>query len=250
MNKIVPIGILIYFLFGSSFLLIKKVEQPKEPIIQIKLAHLVKDRVLQLDSVKYTNSLGQVFTISKFKYYISNIHLNSSKLPKKEGFNAYLIDEEDSASKNIFLKNSEPGKYQSISFLIGIDSFHNTSGAQSGALDAINGMFWAWNTGYIFLKLEGTTPESANPMHVLEWHIGGYQEPTNCIRQCTLNFKEPLLIKANQLVTIRLKVAIDKLMNNPNALDLKKYATVTGPENANLIAANYANMFEVQIEKK
>jgi hypothetical protein len=109
MNKIVPIGILIYFLFGSSFLLIKKVEQPKEPIIQIKLAHLVKDRVLQLDSVKYINSLGQVFTISKFKYYISNIHLNSSKLPKKEGFNAYLIDEEDSASKNIFLKMGEEG---------------------------------------------------------------------------------------------------------------------------------------------
>jgi hypothetical protein len=86
-------------------------------------------------------------------------------------------------------------------------------------------------------------------MHVFEWHIGGYQEPTNCIRQCTLNFKEPLILKANQSVNILVKVAIDKLMNQPNALDLKKYATVTGPENAVLIATNYKDMFEVQIAK-
>ena len=43
-------------------------------------------------------------------------------------------------------------KYDSVGFLLGVDSAGNTSGAQTGALDPLNDMFWTWNTGYVMEK--------------------------------------------------------------------------------------------------
>ena len=50
------------------------------------------------------------------------------------------------------------GNYNSLSFLLGVDSMHNVSGAQTGALDPANDMFWTWNSGYVMAKMEGASP--------------------------------------------------------------------------------------------
>ena len=47
------------------------------------------------------------------------------------------------------------GEYTKVNYTIGVDAARNTEGAQDGALDLVNGMFWSWNTGYIFMKMEG-----------------------------------------------------------------------------------------------
>ena len=71
--------------------------------------------------------------------------------------------------------------------------------AQTDALDPVNAMFWAWNTGYIFLKLEGRSSFSKLPGNIFEYHIGGYKSPSNCIRTISLNFERPLQIENNKL---------------------------------------------------
>jgi len=60
---------------------------------------------LKLDSATYKNELGQSYTVSKFKYYISNIRLcrqGTTDTTKVDSY--YLINEEDPASKEIVLK--------------------------------------------------------------------------------------------------------------------------------------------------
>ncbi|MGZ4061011.1 MAG: MbnP family protein, partial [Bacteroidia bacterium] len=155
----------------------------------IDLTNYVGNDLLQLDTVNYKNDLGQLFTISKFKYYISNIHLIKSDGKEFISPDYFLVNEEEEQSKKIIL-NLSAAEYSSINFIIGVDSVHNCSGAQSGALDPANAMFWAWNSGYIFLKLEGKAPESKSPGHIFEYHIGGYKNPTNCIRTVSLNFNK------------------------------------------------------------
>ena len=84
----------------------------------------------------------------------------------------HLVDAADTASWIVSIPHSSPPY-----FLLGVDSLTNVSGAFGGDLDPIKGMYWAWNSGYINLKLEGTSPASPYPSHGFELHLGGYLPP-------------------------------------------------------------------------
>ncbi len=205
---------------------------------------------LKLDSATYKNKLGQTYTVSKFKYYISNIRLcrkgNSSHLDTTVVDGYYLINEEDPASKEIVLKGLPDGKYSSITFTIGVDSLHNCSGAQTGALDPVNAMFWAWNTGYIFLKMEGKSPVSTSPGNLLEFHIGGYRTPYNCIRTITLNMNSVFPLADDVTVSVEIKADLAELFKTPTSIDFSKLSSVTDFHNATTIADNYKDMFSIK----
>ena len=213
----------------------------------IDFNNYVGSDLLKLDSAIYKNDLEQSFTVTNFKYYIGNIHLKRSD-GKEFISNAYfLINEEDQQSKNIQLNDIPDGEYTSIGFVLGVDSLHNCSGAQSGALDPINGMFWAWNTGYIFLKLEGKSPASNSPGKIFEFHIGGYKEPSNCIKNVSLDFKnEKLNIESDKITSIELKADASEVLKSPVTIDLSKLSAVTDFHNATTIANNYSDMFSIQ----
>jgi hypothetical protein len=134
----------------------------------LQLKHVVNGSPMILGN-NYLNAAGDTFSISMFKYYISNISLDDVQVP-----GCYLVSEDSAASKVIPLPK---GHFKRLSFMIGVDSLLNCSGAQGGALDPIYGMFWTWNTGYIMAKLEGTSPSSVLPGHRIEFHIGGYRAP-------------------------------------------------------------------------
>ena len=118
-------------------------------------------------------------------------------------------------------------------------------GVQSGALDPVNGMFWAWNTGYIFLKLEGNSSYSKSPAGIFEFHIGGYKQPSNAIRKVDLNLSiRPLNIAAKTSV-IDIKVNAAEVLKTPTTIDFSVLSSVTTPQYATTIANNYADMFSI-----
>ena len=205
--------------------------------------HYIKDRIVQFDTVNYINELGQLYTITKFKYYIGNISLISKNGITAINKDYFLIKEEDSLSKVLHINNIPADNYTGIQFTLGVDSADNCSGAQSGALDPVNGMFWAWNTGYIFLKLEGKSPQSSSTGNMLEYHIGGYKRPHNCIRQIILNFNVQSDFKEDK--EIHIKVDIAEMFKSRQIIDFTKISSVTDFHNATLIADNYMDMFSV-----
>jgi hypothetical protein len=211
--------------------------------LSIHFNHFVGNTPLSLDTVQYKNELGQPFTITKFKYYISNIHLRKTDGSLVSIDKYFLINEDEPDSKNITLTDIPTTQFTGLDFIIGVDSLHNCSGAQSGALDPVNAMFWAWNTGYIFLKLEGKAAASKSPGHVYEYHIGGYQQPANCIRKVSLNFPRPLTIGTDK--EIELKVDAAEILKTPNTIDFSKLSSVTDFHNATTIADNYVDMFSI-----
>ena len=232
--------ILISIQFGFT-----PISKPDKGKIQINLKHVVGNDLLKLDSIHYKNDLGQDFTISKFKYYVGKIHLTNAKGKDFFSKDYFLINEDEILSKQINLSNIPNGTYTSIHFILGVDSLHNCSGAQSGALDPLNAMFWAWNTGYIFLKLEGNTPFSKSPGGMFEYHIGGYKQPTNCIRQINLDLSlTPLIINSNT-GQVNLKCNAAELLKTPTSIDFSILSSVTDFKNAELIANNYKDMFSI-----
>lgn len=218
----------------------------KNTTVQIQFEHTVYNDVLKLDTAKYFNAVGQPFSITKFKYYIGNIILQNGNGTSYRHRKYYLINEEDEMSKSITLHDIPASDYTGMSITIGIDSIDNCNGVQSGALDPVHGMFWSWNSGYIFLKLEGTSAECSTPMQFFEYHIGGFTADNNCIRTTSLQFVKPAKLKTKTRLSIILETAVDKILNKPNSIDFSVLPTITDRKNAKLMADNYKDVFTVK----
>ena len=212
--------------------------------------------VVQYDSNKlefdqpYVNFFGQTFRVSTFKFYIHGIALintDSGRIFTISADKYFLVDCKDSASARIQIAVL-PFKYNRIAFMVGVDSARNVSGAQTGALDPALGMFWSWNSGYVMAKLEGTSPNSSGPGNRFEYHIGGFQEPDNVIKEVTLLFPFGQSIDLQPGKTTEMTISADVYdwFYNPHdiRLDVVQFIHSPGPL-AKQVSENYSKMFTV-----
>jgi hypothetical protein len=125
------------------------------------------------------------YTIDVLRFYISAVTFSYSDGASTSDFEYYLVDLEDSSSFTLPLPGVDPSGYKYISFTVGTDSLINVSGIMEGDLDPINGMYWAWNSGYINFKVEGTKKKD-DLEHHFEYHLGGYLPPYETARTLTL----------------------------------------------------------------
>lgn len=241
---------LIIVLTCFNCLVYGQIIRKKTTSLIINIEHFVGNQKLKLDSINYTNILGQQFTITKFKYYISNISLTKKNGVEFQTNQVFLIDQEDTLTKTIELNNIPTDEYTAIHFTIGVDSLKNCNGAQTGTLDPINGMFWTWNTGYIFLKLEGRSNSSSATDGLIEYHIGGFKQPINAIRTVSLTFDFPLNLTLNDKKTIEIVADILEILKTPNDIDFNKLPIVTSKENAIMMCENYKDMFKLKAYEK
>lgn len=208
--------------------------------VTISFNHFVGDEIVVLDSGLYKNEIEEFYSMTKLKYYISDIELTTVDGKIVNLNSSFLVDENKKDSKSITLKNCFEGNYTSLSFIVGVDSLHNCSGVQSGALDPVNGMFWEWNTGYIFFKLEGISGSSTMPGSIFEYHIGGFKAPTNCIRKITIPLNQNVTTS-----TINLKVDINKVFNYKKNISIAQLPIVADQENSVLIADQFVQLFSL-----
>ncbi len=247
------ISVFVVALSLSSFLC----EAQKKGRIKIKFENDERDESLFLGS-HYTNSFNEEYTVTKCQYYISNILLKNNHnkiISEKDSY--HLITEErnhlwqnqDSAFNqlNSFSFDVKPGIYESISFLVGVDSIKNVSGAQAGELDPLKGMFWTWSTGYIMFKLEGTSPQSNIIDNKFEYHIGGSNGNNNVLRRVELPLQS-LKIKKGNHAEIVITAHIDKLWQSVNNLKISETPVCTSAgKMAAAIADNYSKIFSIDI---
>ena len=103
--------------------------------IRINFVNLAGTDTLHLGST-YHNSFGEDLSLQKFKYYISNIRF--TEYPSGQIINApetyHLVDQADPSTYSFLLQMPITG-LTGISFLLGVDSTRNVSGAQTGDLD-------------------------------------------------------------------------------------------------------------------
>lgn len=213
--------------------------------LSLSFHHQVGNETLVLDN-SYTTILGETIVVRKFKYYLSNFSITDQSgktflLPA----DYFLVDEADSASKNIIL-NVPTLEIKSIKFLLGVDSIRNVSGIQTGVLDPLLGMFWTWNSGYIMAKLEGTSDSSHIAGQAFTYHIGGFKGETNTNRYITLSL--PQKNKPSNKIHItadinhwfksksEIRIAETPVCHTPGALAVK-------------IADNYSTMFSVNTSR-
>ncbi|GAB4207142.1 MAG: hypothetical protein Fur0023_17700 [Bacteroidia bacterium] len=208
------------------------------------------DSMLVFNNKTYVTANGDSVKISTFKYYISNITLTKTDNSTYTVPNSYyLVNHNASGSMASFTISGIPiGQYKAIKMLIGVDSARNVSGAQTGALDPANGMFWSWSTGYIMLKLEGTSPQSAAADKSFKYHIGGFSGVNNTLRWITPSFNAMTAnVSSSVIPEIHFKTDISEIFKTPNNIQLNTTYNVTMPGMmAKMIADNYADMITVE----
>ena len=165
--------------------------------------------------------------VSMLRFYVSQVQLYSGdKVVWQEPDSYHLVDAADSASLRIALPFNVTANR--LSFLLGTDSLANVSGAMGGALDPSKGMYWAWNSGYINFKLEGTSPVCTSRNNEFQFHLGGYAYPNATVHHISLKLSNASVIVkvdiAQLLATVDLK-ALSKVMSpGADAVALSKQA--------------------------
>ena len=165
------------------------VKDNKKGVLKIVFNNLINHQPIVLYDSAYTNPFGENYIINKFKYYVSNTVLYASGKANKIKNDYHLINQSIDSSLSFTISLPE-NQYDSVRFLLGVDSAMNTSGAQAGALDPMNDMFWTWNSGYVMQKLEGTSPQSDAINNKMEYHIGGFSGAYSMLNYLTLTFPE------------------------------------------------------------
>ena len=143
------------------------------------------------------------------------------------------------------------GNYTGITYTIGVDSLRNTMDVtkRTGNLDiagTAQGMYWAWNSGYIFFKMEGTSPQIATSNY--RYHIGLYgglsTKTVNNVKKNTLAFgSETLKVRKDKNPQINLKMDVLKVFTGNNNLKLVDNPVImVSPLSVN-VSANYVNAF-------
>ena len=224
-----------------------RADAQKKGNITVRMNHFAAAEKLVAGGL-YKNSYGETYTIDRLKYYISGIKLISTdgNAVMESGDPCYLVYSDDELSGTITFEVSE-GRYSAISFLLGVDSLYNVSGAQTGALDPVNGMFWTWNTGYVSIKIEGRSPLSNLPQHLIEYHLGGFKGPDNVNQRIDLLFPGGNTdTKENKTTMIRVKTDVNSFFNSVHSLPIKNNPACTSPGRlARQYSENYARIFSI-----
>ena len=145
--------------------------------------------------------------IETFRFYASNFQIEYSDGTFDKTISGnQLIDIEEEKSGRISIPVQANKSIQAIHYLIGTDSLANVSGAMDGDLDPLKGMYWAWNSGYINFKLEGSRMMSGKKIP-FEYHIGGYNGTQATSRMKTIDVSQlentDVIIKVKPYTFIR-----------------------------------------------
>jgi hypothetical protein len=165
----------------------------------------------------------------------------------------FLVDESVASTHEPVLYVPE-GEYKSITFIVGVDSTRNTMdiSRRTGVLDptgVASDMYWGWNSGYIFFKIEGTSPAVVTAGNVFQYHVGGfggYNSPTpNNLKTITLDLtaRGTPKVKAGKETNIHLFVDVLKAFSGSTNTSFATTAMIHSPLPGVPVANNYTGMF-------
>jgi hypothetical protein len=178
---------------------------------------------------------GDSLTFTTFKFYVSNI-----KLKKADGTlwedeeSYYLVDLSDPSAVVFDFINVPAGTYTGMYLTMGVDSARNVSGAQEGALDPANGMFWSWTSGYIMIKAEGLSPQGAGGSFT--YHLGGFSGPDNVVMEKDINFPSagPMTVSPNATPTVHMVINPARLFHSYGSVANGSVIMSPGPDAATM----------------
>ncbi len=236
----------------------------------LEFDNIVGERTLSFNNTasQYANTAGERFTISSVQYFISNIKVSKAdgtSYTVKQDSSYFLIKGSDRNTRFAKVKVPE-GDYTKVTFTLGVDSLRSTMdiSKRTGVLDpAANGdhdsggMYWGWNSGYIFFRMEGNSNVISDDVNgdptgkkQFKYHIGGfggYSAPTiNNIKTITVDLTTAGIAKVrkDRSSNVHLFVDLIKVFNGKKAFSIADHPNVMFSEYSVNVAGNLPEMFK------
>lgn len=237
--------------------------------LSVEFDNIVGERTFTLNNTAspYKNAAGEPFTLSRLQYFISNIKVTTAAgntYVVNPDSSYFLINGADKTSRFAKVKVPE-GDYTNLTFTLGVDSLRSTMpiDKRTGVLDPAaggghdgSGMYWGWNSGYIFFKLEGNSSVVSDDANgdptgkkQFKYHIGffgGYSAPTlNNIKVINVDLRTAGIarVRKDRQSNIHLFVDVMKVFNGKNAFKIAERPNVMFDDFTSKIASNFLEMF-------
>jgi hypothetical protein len=257
----------LFILLAASLITIScKKDEEDEPIVpedsvgvlELDFDHLFGSNSLEFGR-EYTNGAGEKMTFTMFKYFVTNLQLvkeDNSIYEIPAAYRNHIIDHAKVDSRLIRIPDVPTGTYKAVRFILGVDSITNTLPVEqrTGVFDvsgAAQGMYWSWNSGYIFVKVEGNSPASPEEGGRFRFHIGGfggYSSPTiNNIKTIDLvrNGGLTFTIQKGKTRNLHIEVDLRKMFVGSEIVSVATNSTTMFNPYSVKVADNYSKMFKL-----
>lgn len=204
-------------------------------------------------NTNYTNSNGEIVSVSKVKYIVSNIVLTKEDgttftYPKSQSY--FILDELTPSTLVLNLSGIPAGNYTKIKYGIGVDKAQWEAGAtgQGDFLTTAQAaeMMWSWSAGYKFVAFEGTfTSATVTAATQFKVHTGQTGTDYN-YAEVALDLPVNALVRTTITPQIHIMADLSQIVDGTNTINLSEGATIMGGAKLALVTANIANMFEVE----
>ena len=143
---------------------------------QLTLTPIWDEKSLKLNTF-YLRKQNDSISFSTLKMYFSDFRFKDKINGEIFSIDTLIFYDLADSSTHTFFSELALTNFESLAFTLGLDSSKNVSGELENAYDPLLGMYWAWNTGYINLKIMGESSAVPTNSHKFEFHLGGYRSP-------------------------------------------------------------------------
>lgn len=202
--------------------------------LQIQITPKFSGAPLQPASFRYRTSAGETFSITRVSYLVSDFELQRDDGSWLECSNAVAWMDFNAHRDSLRLGHVPAGRFRTLRFLVGLGT--NLNHADISKFPPghplnpdVNGLYWGWQGGYIFLALEGLWRNSAGELDGWAYHLA---RDTNAVR---ITLAAPLEITNETKVQLDFDLAT--VLNAPCPLSFVKDGTSTHSRDGDPLAA-------------
>lgn len=202
--------------------------------LEIQITPKFSGENLQPASLRYRTSAGETFSITRVSYLVSDFELQRDDGSWLECSNSVSWLDYEQNRDSIRLDNVPAGDFRTLRFLVGLNT--NLNHADIAKFPAghplnpdVNGLYWGWQGGYIFLALEGLWRNANGELDGWAYHLA---RDTNAVR---IALAAPLEITNETKVELDFDLAT--VLNAPRPLSFGKDGSSTHSRDGDPIAA-------------
>lgn len=195
----------------------------------------------------FTTDAGQRYSLSMFRYYLSSISLIKSDGTKYPITGKYLLV--SPAVSDYDLGAVPVGDYKGLEFNVGLDSATNHK--DPALYEPTNplsiqspGIHWDWNSGYIFVMLEGMCDTTVTNSGALDQNLIYHLGLDQSLRTITLssNFS----VSSDNTKSLTLVADVNKYLTGMNFRTVHETHSFDNLTLATQFANNLKTMFSIQ----
>ena len=203
-------------------------------VLELVMSPRLSGETIQPASLRYQTSANEPFSVTRVSYLVSEVALQRNDGTWLECSNAIAWMDLEQNRDSLRIHEIPAGEFCSVRFLVGLPPAVNrasiTNYPASHPLNPdVNGLYWSWQGGYIFLALEGLWRNPAGELDGWAYHLA---RDTNSTR---ITLAAPLVITNETRLELDFDLAT--VLNAPRPLSFAKDGSSTHSRDGDPISA-------------